>query len=181
MTLLLLIRHAQNDWVQTGRLAGWTAGVHLNDEGKRQAEALGERLAAAKLQAVYSSPLERAVETAAEIVRHYAGMDLKIEEGVGEVRFGDWTGQKLRRLQQLLLLLLTTRRLLNPKLKRKLLQLQLLLPLKGNKEASQSLKRNLKKNNLLLAPLLPKRRNNSLPSQKRTKRKRRKKKRLSKK
>lgn len=100
MTLLLLIRHAQNDWVQTGRLAGWTAGVHLNDEGKRQAEALGERLAAAKLQAVYSSPLERAVETAAEIVRHYAGMDLKIEEGVGEVRFGDWTGQKLRQLRR---------------------------------------------------------------------------------
>ncbi|MBL8155518.1 MAG: histidine phosphatase family protein [Anaerolineae bacterium] len=40
MTQILLIRHAVNDYVKTGRLAGWTPGVHLNDEGKAQAEAL---------------------------------------------------------------------------------------------------------------------------------------------
>lgn len=98
MTHLLLIRHGQNEWVTGGKLAGWTSGVHLDDEGRRQADALGERLAAAKLQAVYSSPLERAIETAEPIVRHYPAMTLHIEEGVGEVQYGRWSGQRLRKL-----------------------------------------------------------------------------------
>ena len=96
MTQLLLIRHAQNDWVRAGRLAGWTPGVHLNEEGHRQAEALGKRLAPAKLQAVYSSPLERAIETAQAIVKHHPDIELQIERGLGEVDFGRWTGKRLR-------------------------------------------------------------------------------------
>lgn len=100
MTLLFLIRHAQNEWVRTGRLAGWTPGVHLNEEGQQQAAALGERLATAKLQAVYSSPLERAVETAQAVLAHYPEMELQISEGVGEVQFGKWTGERLRKLRR---------------------------------------------------------------------------------
>jgi probable phosphoglycerate mutase len=99
-TTLLLIRHAQNDWVRTGRLAGWTPGVHLNDEGRRQAEALGSHLASAKLQAVYSSPLERAVETAEAIASHYPGLQVCLAEGVGEARYGEWTGKTLRQLSR---------------------------------------------------------------------------------
>ena len=76
------------------------AGVHLNDEGLQQARALGERLAAANLQAVYSSPLERAVETAQQVVKHYPGLDIQIDEGVGEVKFGEWTGSRLRKLRR---------------------------------------------------------------------------------
>ncbi len=45
MTQVLLIRHAVNDFVKTGRLAGWTPEVHLNEEGRAQAQALGDRLA----------------------------------------------------------------------------------------------------------------------------------------
>jgi probable phosphomutase (TIGR03848 family) len=97
---LILIRHAQNEWVRTGRLAGWTPGIHLNEEGKRQAETLGRRLASANLQAVYSSPLERAVETAEAITAHYPEMSVAIEEGMGEVRFGAWTGKRLRQLRR---------------------------------------------------------------------------------
>jgi probable phosphomutase (TIGR03848 family) len=97
---LILIRHAQNEWVRTGRLAGWTPGVHLNDEGKQQAEALGRRLASANLQAVYSSPLERAVETAEAITAHYPDLNVTVEEGMGEVRFGEWTGKRLRQLRR---------------------------------------------------------------------------------
>jgi probable phosphomutase (TIGR03848 family) len=100
VTQLLLIRHAENDYVRSGKLAGWTPDVHLNDEGKRQAEALGQRLAAAKLQAVYSSPLERAVETAQAVLQHHSGLDLHIEEDIGEVRFGEWTGRALRQLSR---------------------------------------------------------------------------------
>lgn len=99
MTQLLLIRHAVNDWVGKNRLAGWTPGVHLNDEGRRQAEALAERLARAELKAIYSSPLERTRETA-EIIARPHGLPIRIREGVGEARYGEWTGQKLEDLSK---------------------------------------------------------------------------------
>ena len=70
MTEILLIRHAVNDWVKTGRLAGWTPGVHLNEEGHAQAKAVGEKLAHTSLVALYASPLERTVETAEAIAAH---------------------------------------------------------------------------------------------------------------
>jgi probable phosphomutase (TIGR03848 family) len=98
---LLLIRHAQNDWVKSGRLAGRTPGVHLNEEGKKQAEALGLRLEPAKLQAIYSSPLERARETAEAVASHHPELTVQIEEGLTEVDFGTWTGRRLRRLSRL--------------------------------------------------------------------------------
>ncbi len=93
---LLLVRHAENDWVGD-RLAGWTPGVHLNDKGHQQAKALGERLTHLPIATIYSSPLERAVETAQAIATHH---DLKVQilEGVGETRYGEWTGASLKEL-----------------------------------------------------------------------------------
>ena len=100
MTELLLIRHAINDWVKTGRLAGWTPGVHLNSDGQKQAQALGEHLADAKLAGIYSSPLERTMETAEAIVTHYPTLTVQVLEGVGEVRYGTWQGAKLDNLRK---------------------------------------------------------------------------------
>jgi probable phosphoglycerate mutase len=97
MTQLLLIRHAVNDWVGTNRLAGWTPGVHLNEEGRRQAEALARRLAGIELTAIYASPLERTMETA-EIIARPHGLPVRIREGIGEAHYGEWTGQKLEDL-----------------------------------------------------------------------------------
>ena len=95
-TTLMLVRHALNDWVGD-RLAGWTPNVHLNDKGRAQAQALAQRLAERPIVAVYSSPLERAVETAQTIgVPH--NLDVQIREGVGEVRYGNWTGQSIKEL-----------------------------------------------------------------------------------
>lgn len=99
MTDLLLIRHATNDWVGGDRLAGWTPGVHLNEAGRGQAAALAERLAAWPLAALYSSPLERAVETAQAVATRH-GLPVQIEKGVGEARYGDWTGQSIKELTQ---------------------------------------------------------------------------------
>jgi probable phosphoglycerate mutase len=96
MTDVLLIRHATNDWVGD-RLAGWTPGVHLNEQGRGQAAALAERLAAWPIQAIYSSPLERAVETA-QAVAAGRSLEIAIEDGVGESRYGDWTGQSIKEL-----------------------------------------------------------------------------------
>lgn len=100
MAEFLLIRHAENDWVSTGRLAGWTPGVHLNAHGRLQAATLGERLAGMHLGAIYASPLERAVETAEAIAAPYPGLVVQLLEGVGEVRFGRWEGKPLSKLRR---------------------------------------------------------------------------------
>jgi probable phosphomutase (TIGR03848 family) len=99
MVEFLLIRHAVNDWVKTGRLAGWSPGIHLNQDGRAQAAALGERLAKGKLGAIYSSPLERTMETAAAIASHYPDLTVQSQDDLGEVRFGEWQGRKLGRLR----------------------------------------------------------------------------------
>ena len=94
---LLLIRHAANDWVGE-RLAGWTPDVHLNDEGKAQAAALARRLADVPLAAIYSSPLERTLETAQPLAQAQ-GLSVQVREGLGETRYGDWTGRALTELK----------------------------------------------------------------------------------
>lgn len=99
MTQVLLLRHAVNDYVRTGRLAGWTPEVHLNEEGRAQAQALGVRLADTHLNALYSSPLERTMETARAVAGHHPDLTIRINEGMGEVRYGDWEGKPISDLQ----------------------------------------------------------------------------------
>lgn len=97
MVTVLLIRHGLTS--QTGPvLAGWTPGVHLDARGRRQAEALGRRLAPLPLAAVVSSPLERCQETAEAIVAARPGAAVTTDDRMGECRYGDWTGQRLTRL-----------------------------------------------------------------------------------
>ncbi|HEV8471656.1 MAG TPA: histidine phosphatase family protein, partial [Methylomirabilota bacterium] len=68
-TLVLLVRHGLTP--TTGRLLpGRMRGLHLSDEGRRQAEAVAQRLASVpRIDAIYASPLERARETAAPLAR----------------------------------------------------------------------------------------------------------------
>ncbi len=100
MTQLLLIRHAVNEYVKTGKLAGRIEGVHLNDDGKLQAEALGTRLAEAPLRHIYSSPLERTLETAQAIQQHHPNIVLDTHEGLLEVDYGDWQDKKVSDLSR---------------------------------------------------------------------------------
>jgi len=100
MTEFLLVRHADNDWASAGRLAGWTPGVHLNAHGRLQAQTLAERLAVMQIAAVYSSPLERTIETAEAIAARLPGVAVQSLAGVGEVRFGQWEGKPLSRLRR---------------------------------------------------------------------------------
>lgn len=95
---LLLIRHAQNDWVGE-RLAGWTPGVHLNEVGRAQAATLAQQLAEVPLAAIYSSPLERTLETAQPLAET-RDLTVEVREGLGEARYGDWTGRSLEELQK---------------------------------------------------------------------------------
>lgn len=99
-TYVLMIRHGENDWVGTDRLAGRTPGVHLNDKGRKQAADLAELLKPQPIAAVYSSPLERCMETAAPVATAL-GLAVQPEPGVLEVDYGDWQGQSLKDLSKL--------------------------------------------------------------------------------
>jgi probable phosphomutase (TIGR03848 family) len=96
-TTVLLIRHGENEWTTSNKLAGRTPGVHLNEYGRQQAEALGKRLAEIELAAIYASPLERTVETAQAIAGHQP-VDIQTHDGLLEVDYGQWTGKKIKKL-----------------------------------------------------------------------------------
>ncbi len=98
MTTFLLIRHGENDWVGR-RLPGWTPGLHLNQRGTAQAEALVESLRPVRLAAIYSSPLERALESARPLARS-KGLAIHRTVGLAEMRVGVWQGQPLARLSR---------------------------------------------------------------------------------
>jgi len=91
--LILLVRHGATP--TTGRvLPGRTPGLHLSDAGKAQAERVAERVVALKPSALYASPLERAMETAAPTAQA-TGLDPVEEPGLLECDFGEWTGESL--------------------------------------------------------------------------------------
>jgi probable phosphomutase (TIGR03848 family) len=96
MNRLLLIRHALNDWVGK-RVAGWTPGVSLNEKGREQAARLAEWLEPVALEAIYSSPLERAVETAEPIATSHS-MEMEIRDSIGESRYGELDGKPVEEI-----------------------------------------------------------------------------------
>jgi probable phosphoglycerate mutase len=97
MTTIVLVRHGENDWVKKGRLAGWIPGIHLNENGHKQAQAAAERLAHLPVTAVYSSPVMRCMETAVYIAQTHQ-LDVIELEDIGEVRYGKWEGKKIKKL-----------------------------------------------------------------------------------
>ena len=98
-TLVLLVRHGQTP--TTGAtLPGRAPGLHLAERGVEQAEAVAARIGELKgIEAVYASPLERTRETAAPIGRA-TGNRVKVDKGLLECDFGDWTGAKLADLRK---------------------------------------------------------------------------------
>lgn len=97
MPVILLIRHGENEYVKKGRLAGRKAGVHLNEHGRAQARALARGLAKLPLKAVYSSPLERTMETAAPLAEQFK-LDVIPRDGLLEVDYGSWQDKTLKQL-----------------------------------------------------------------------------------
>ncbi|HEX8349371.1 MAG TPA: histidine phosphatase family protein [Hymenobacter sp.] len=97
MTRFLLIRHATTDAVGK-HLSGRMPGVFLNEEGTAQATKLAERLTGLPVHAIYSSPLERAVQTA-EPIAQVLGLETTIREDFLEMDFGDWTNRSFKELE----------------------------------------------------------------------------------
>ena len=97
MTLLLLIRHGENEYVKTGKMAGRIPGVHLNEKGQKQAQALGEALRETPIKAIYASPLERAMETAAPIAESHK-LVIQQEADLMDTHVGKWQGKSWKLL-----------------------------------------------------------------------------------
>jgi probable phosphomutase (TIGR03848 family) len=97
VTTVLLVRHGRTTANDAGVLAGWTEGVSLDDTGQGQVRALAGRLAPVPLVAVVTSPLQRCRETTDLLVE---GRDVPVhpDDRLGEVRYGEWSGQELKKL-----------------------------------------------------------------------------------
>lgn len=96
-TLILFVRHGQTP--TTGKeLPGRAPGLHLSDAGKAQAQAAADAIGAMKqIDAIYSSPLERAKETAAPIAAA-RGLKVHTDRGLLELDIGEWTGEELKKV-----------------------------------------------------------------------------------
>ena len=97
MTTVVLLRHGQSTANVAGILAGRSAGVHLNDRGREQADAVAARLASIGIDKLVSSPMVRCQETLAPLAAA-TGLTLHTDDGFAEVDYGDWTGRALKDL-----------------------------------------------------------------------------------
>lgn len=90
-TQLYLIRHGQTDWNLRAALQGRT-DIPLNETGRQQARQARERLAEIRFDAVYSSPLSRAMETA-QLVSGWPMEKIRADRRLVEIAFGPYEGR----------------------------------------------------------------------------------------
>jgi probable phosphomutase (TIGR03848 family) len=96
VTTFFFVRHGLTE--HTGhKLSGWLPGVHLSEEGLAQVQEVAGRLANVPFKAIYSSPIERTMETARAIAEHH-DLDVEIAPAIGEVRYGKWTNRSFKAL-----------------------------------------------------------------------------------
>jgi broad specificity phosphatase PhoE len=98
VTTIYLARHGESDWNAANRFQGHSDRP-LTDFGREQAQALGELVAAENVEAVYSSPLKRALETAL-IVAARSGLEVVEDEDLREVDTGSWSGLSRAEVQE---------------------------------------------------------------------------------
>ncbi|MGE9807604.1 MULTISPECIES: MSMEG_4193 family putative phosphomutase [unclassified Janibacter] len=98
MPTVILLRHARSTANAAGVLAGWSPGVHLDDDGRGQAREVAERLRDLPLVHVAMSPLERCRETAAPLLELKPDVTTSTEADLGECHYGAWTGRPLAEL-----------------------------------------------------------------------------------
>jgi broad specificity phosphatase PhoE len=98
MTTFIFVRHAEHDLL--GKiLTGRAPGVHLNAGGKMQADRLADRLSKLQIAAIYTGPLERAVETAGPLSDRFS-LEKRLCPAFDEVDFGAWTSLTFAALDQ---------------------------------------------------------------------------------
>jgi probable phosphoglycerate mutase len=99
MTVFLCIRHGK--CAPIGKyIAGRISGIHLNKEGQDEVAQLSDNLKTIGISKVYSSPLERAQETA-EIICRKRNLDYEIRQELNEIDYGEWSGRTFDELSQI--------------------------------------------------------------------------------
>jgi broad specificity phosphatase PhoE len=98
MVIFLLIRHAAVG-LPDNVLAGRTPHLSLSEGGFRQAESLSRMLFPFSIDAIWSSPLERALQTAG-ILAEERGLQIQISDAFNEVEYGEWTGSSFDELEK---------------------------------------------------------------------------------
>jgi broad specificity phosphatase PhoE len=97
MTELILARHGETAWNVEEVFRG-QIDVELNQTGIKQAGLLAEYLSGQKIEAVYSSPLKRALKTAEAVARHH-NLEVAVSPGLIDDDFGQWQGLSLREVK----------------------------------------------------------------------------------
>jgi len=97
-TTILLIRHGETEYVAKGIMSARMPGVPLNEKGRSQAAEVAQALAGAPITHIYSSPMERAQETASYLA-NLLNLDVILAEGIIETDVGDWTGLKAEQVK----------------------------------------------------------------------------------
>ena len=90
MTEIILARHGQTAW-NIGEVFRGQTDIPLDETGEKQAQLLAEYLSSRKIEAVYSSPLQRALKTAQAIARYHQ-FEVQVTQGLNDLSFGEWEG-----------------------------------------------------------------------------------------
>ncbi len=88
--MIIFLRHGQAENNTKKILAGRTSGINLTEEGKKQAEQAGKMLESLNISAIYSSPIDRAVQTT-EIIKKYCNVEYKTDDRLIELDMGQFT------------------------------------------------------------------------------------------
>ena len=91
MTEIILTRHGETEW-NVAEIFRGRIDIELNETGRKQAQLLAEYLSHLKLEAIYSSPLKRALKTA-EIIADHHRLGVEIAPGLIDFNYGEWQGQ----------------------------------------------------------------------------------------
>lgn len=97
MLEIILVRHGETDW-NRGEVFRGRSDVDLNENGRRQAELLGEYLSRDPIDFIYSSPLQRAVKTAGAIAAHH-NLEVNNVSNLIDFDFGEWQGLSLKEVK----------------------------------------------------------------------------------
>ena len=107
MVKVILVRHGETDWNEVRRIQGGNSNTLLNERGRKQAESLALRLKQEKIQAIYSSPLQRSLDTA-KAIAYYHQLEVGIEPSLREIEVGQLEGVSASELGKRLSEFLTT-------------------------------------------------------------------------
>ena len=97
MATVILARHGRTSANASGVLAGRTPGIGLDDVGTTQASSAAARLEGLALAAAFTSPLDRCKETA-KLLLNGTGLKARVERGLNECDYGDWSGRPMKEL-----------------------------------------------------------------------------------